>query len=186
MHYFSSITISWLRYVHSNNKMLRIIYNTWFWFLCETGWFKKKNNDFSAFFNILFSPSFVNQQLFLNTIYTAADNLLVIINDILDLSKVEAFLISQAVFLEPVLNGLMSLSRPHWLEARKTIADLLSADNPRLRDNAELRAACLVPQAAATMHLPATIGDYTDFYSSIGRAQGRDPLTNNISHAPKS
>ena len=91
--------------------------------------------------------------------------------------KIEAFLISQAVFLEPVLNGLMSLSRPHWLEARKTIADLLSADNPRLRDNAELRAACLVPQAAATMHLPATIGDYTDFYSSIGRAQGRDPLS---------
>lgn len=27
-----------------------------------------------------------------------------------------------------------------------------------------------VPQADATMHLPATIGDYTDFYSSIHHA----------------
>jgi fumarylacetoacetase len=62
----------------------------------------------------------------------------------------------------------MSLSRAHWLEARATIANLLSADNPTVRDNAELRAKCLVAQAEATMHLPATIGDYTDFYSSIG------------------
>lgn len=28
----------------------------------------------------------------------------------------------------------------------------------------------IVPQAAAKMHLPAHIGDYTDFYSSIHHA----------------
>jgi fumarylacetoacetase len=76
---------------------------------------------------------------------------------------------SQDVFRQPVLNGLMSLPRSHWLEARATITHLLSADSPVLRDNAELRAVCLVAQADATMHLPATIGDYTDFYSSIGK-----------------
>jgi len=35
-----------------------------------------------------------------------------------------------------------------------------------LRDNAGLRTSVLVPQSEATMHLPAEIGDYTDFYSS--------------------
>ena len=30
--------------------------------------------------------------------------------------------------------------------------------------------ACLVPQSAATMQLPAAIGDYTDFYASIFHA----------------
>ena len=28
----------------------------------------------------------------------------------------------------------------------------------------------LVPQSSATMHLPAEIGDYTDFYSSLDHA----------------
>ena len=74
----------------------------------------------------------------------------------------------QDVFREPVLNGLMSLTRAHWLEARATLTSLLSADNPVLRDDAALRASSLVSRATASMHLPATIGDYTDFYSSIG------------------
>jgi fumarylacetoacetase len=78
----------------------------------------------------------------------------------------------QDVFREPVLNGLMSLTRAHWLEARATLTSLLSADNPALRDDAALRATCLVSRAAASMHLPATIGDYTDFYSSIGTENG--------------
>merc|ERR1712117_741977 len=47
---------------------------------------------------------------------------------------------------------------------------LLSRDNATIRDDPGLRAAALVPQSAATMHLPATIGDYTDFYSSLDHA----------------
>ncbi len=78
----------------------------------------------------------------------------------------------QDVFREPVLNGLMSLTRAHWLEARATLTSLLSADNPALRDDAALRATCLVSRTTASMHLPATIGDYTDFYSSIGTENG--------------
>jgi fumarylacetoacetase len=35
-----------------------------------------------------------------------------------------------------------------------------------LRDDAALRGEALVPMAAVVMHLPAEIGDYTDFYSS--------------------
>ncbi|RKO82755.1 hypothetical protein BDK51DRAFT_24287 [Blyttiomyces helicus] len=61
----------------------------------------------------------------------------------------------------------MSLGRPAWREARETLQTLLSATGPSvLRDNAALRASALVPLASVTYHLPATIGDYTDFYAS--------------------
>lgn len=53
-----------------------------------------------------------------------------------------------------------------WAKARATIQHLLSADVPTLRDNEELKKKALVPMADVTMHLPAKIGDYTDFYSS--------------------
>lgn len=61
----------------------------------------------------------------------------------------------------------MALPRSAWIEARKTIRELLSKDSSKLRDDAQLRAKALVPQSTATLHLPAEIGDYTDFYSSL-------------------
>eukprot|EP00128_Syssomonas_multiformis_P010131 Colp12_sorted_trinity150504_noHs@16023 len=97
---------------------------------------------------------------------------------VLDLSELSAFFDTPNlkdhvhVFSEPALNGFMALGRPAWLEARAVTQKLLSKDEPALRDNAELRAKALVPQSEAKMHLPAQIGDYTDFYSS------RDHATN--------
>ena len=35
-----------------------------------------------------------------------------------------------------------------------------------MEKNEALRARCLHPMAAVQMHMPATVGDYTDFYSS--------------------
>lgn len=64
----------------------------------------------------------------------------------------------------------MGLKRAAWLEARKTIQELLSKDSPKLRDDAQLRSKAFVPQSDATLHLPAQIGDYTDFYSSLQHA----------------
>jgi len=95
---------------------------------------------------------------------------------ILDLSKIshlfDGTLLAehQAVFQQPCLNGLMSLPRACWVEARNTISSLLSKSNPKLRDSTELRSKCMVFQSEATMHLPAKIGDYTDFYSSLDHA----------------
>ncbi|XP_076457121.1 fumarylacetoacetase-like [Babylonia areolata] len=74
------------------------------------------------------------------------------------------------VFDQPTLNAFMALGRPAWQEARTTLQRILSASEPVLRDNADLRARAFVPQASATMHLPAKIGDYTDFYSSKNHA----------------
>eukprot|EP00088_Acartia_fossae_P068828 TRINITY_DN8808_c0_g1_i1.p1 TRINITY_DN8808_c0_g1~~TRINITY_DN8808_c0_g1_i1.p1 ORF type:complete len:421 (-),score=116.64 TRINITY_DN8808_c0_g1_i1:126-1388(-) len=95
---------------------------------------------------------------------------------IVDLSKISHLfdgpLLSehQAVFQQPCLNGLMSLPRACWLEARKTLTTLLSSSCPVLRDNTDLRNRALLLQSEASMHLPAKIGDYTDFYSSLDHA----------------
>ncbi|GFT06726.1 fumarylacetoacetase [Nephila pilipes] len=72
----------------------------------------------------------------------------------------------QDVFSEESLNSFMSLGKDCWHEARKTLQSLLSSENPTLRDDANLRAKAFVPLDVVTMHLPAKIGDYTDFYSS--------------------
>lgn len=70
------------------------------------------------------------------------------------------------VFAQPALNAFMALGPAAWDQARSIIQELLDADNPTLRDNAPLRRRALRPQAAVQLHLPAAIGDYTDFYSS--------------------
>lgn len=64
------------------------------------------------------------------------------------------------------LNKFMSKGRPVWRAVRKILTDLLRSDSPTLRDDAALRAEALIPVDRVTMHLPAEIGDYTDFYSS--------------------
>ncbi|OQS03629.1 fumarylacetoacetase [Thraustotheca clavata] len=69
-------------------------------------------------------------------------------------------------FSEPSLNTFMGLGKQAWDSARATIKKLLSVDEATLRDNAALRVRALIPMANVFMHLPAQIGDYTDFYSS--------------------
>jgi fumarylacetoacetase len=86
----------------------------------------------------------------------------------------------------------MSLGRPAWRETRAALQRLLSADEGALRDNPDLRSTALIPQADATMHLPASIGDYTDFFCSKEHAvncgvmfRGPDnPLNPNWLHLP--
>jgi len=118
-------------------------------------------------------------------------------DQILDLSKISNLFsgpllkTQQHVFRESTLNGLMGLSKEHWAEARATLTTLLSRDCPTIRDSS-LKDTCLVAQASATMHLPATIGDYTDFYSSLDHAtnvgtmfRGKDnALMPNWKHLP--
>uniref|UniRef100_A0A8C1DB36 Fumarylacetoacetase n=1 Tax=Cyprinus carpio carpio TaxID=630221 RepID=A0A8C1DB36_CYPCA len=78
----------------------------------------------------------------------------------------------QDVFEQPTLNAFMALGYDVWREARKCLQMLLAADESTLRDDVSLRSRAFVQQSSAMMHLPAEIGDYTDFYSS------RDHATN--------
>jgi fumarylacetoacetase len=83
------------------------------------------------------------------------------------------------------LNSFMSLGAASWRDARTAISDLLREDAPR-QDR------LLRQMAETTMLLPASIGDYTDFYASrhhatnVGRMFRPDgePLMPNWLHLP--
>lgn len=67
---------------------------------------------------------------------------------------------------ESTLNAFMSMGPAHWSALRL-------ASSRALREGAPQAAAlrhCLVPQAQAEHGLPATIGDFTDFYASVYHA----------------
>jgi fumarylacetoacetase len=115
-------------------------------------------------------------------------------NYILDLSVLEneGLLPTSSLFDQPTLNAFMAQERRVWSAVRTTIQTLLDQDTPTLRDNRSLREKSFVPMIQATLHLPAQIGDYTDFYSSKEHATNvgsmfRDPqnaLLPNWLHLP--
>ncbi|KAL3152343.1 hypothetical protein ABBQ32_001407 [Trebouxia sp. C0010 RCD-2024] len=69
-------------------------------------------------------------------------------------------------FHDGSLNAFMAMGRTAWTEARTTLIRLLSAGEGFLRDNKELLETAVLPMADVTLHMPANIGDYTDFYAS--------------------
>jgi fumarylacetoacetase len=71
-----------------------------------------------------------------------------------------------AACAEPSLYRLMALGREAWTALRRGLSQCLREDAPRA---AEL-AAALIPQSGAEFRLPARIGNYTDFYTSIHHA----------------
>lgn len=66
----------------------------------------------------------------------------------------------------PVLNGLMDQGPAAWSALRLALSHVLREGAP---EQAQLQG-CLVPQALAEYAVPARIGDYTDFYTSIHHA----------------
>lgn len=71
------------------------------------------------------------------------------------------------VFAEATLNRFLEHPQPVWLAFRARLMDLLRVGgDPALQTNQALQVAAFFAVATATMHLPLTIGDYTDFYSS--------------------
>jgi fumarylacetoacetase len=66
----------------------------------------------------------------------------------------------------PMLNAFMAMGPKAWSALRAALSRALS-------ESAELESAlsrCLVPQAEAEFTVPAHIGDYTDFYTSVHHA----------------
>ena len=64
------------------------------------------------------------------------------------------------------LNALMALGAPAWSALRLALSRALREGAP---EQAALQS-CLVPQASAEFGVPARIGDYTDFYTSVHHA----------------
>jgi len=90
---------------------------------------------------------------------------------VLDLSVLEAAgLIATGadvpLFDRPALNAFMALGPDAWARVRGQLGSLLGTEDGRLRDDGALRARALPPLAEARLHLPFTVAEYTDFYSS--------------------
>lgn len=92
---------------------------------------------------------------------------------------------TRAVLAAPAMNGIMALGAPAMRALRHHLFHLLIADSAR----AEPRA--LVPMREAEMAVPASIGDYSDFYASafhatrVGRLFRPDnPLLPNYKFVP--
>jgi fumarylacetoacetase len=90
--------------------------------------------------------------------------------DLAALAKLEVFEAQAARGIQAggrsSLNALMQLGPPVWSAVRRALFEGLqegSSLQTRLRS-------CLVPQTGAQYSLPAQIGDYTDFYTSIYHA----------------
>lgn len=66
----------------------------------------------------------------------------------------------------PTLNGLMELGHPAWAAIRNAVFDGLLQGSKRQA----VFERCLIPQSQVEHSLPATIGDFTDFYASIHHA----------------
>jgi fumarylacetoacetase len=68
------------------------------------------------------------------------------------------------------LNALLELGVDQWSALRLRLSELLGEDTcgpGRVRNSVATK---LIPHDEVTMHLPAAIGDYTDFYASIDHA----------------
>lgn len=83
-------------------------------------------------------------------------------------------------FNQPTLNKFIETGKANWSKIRAELQDLLSSDNPILRDNQALRGQVFLKQIDVVMHLPVHIPGYTDFYSSKEHATNvgcmfRDP-----------
>jgi len=97
----------------------------------------------------------------------------------------------KTLFCKETLNDFMNAGRSTWTAARKEITALLSKDSS-IKDDADLKKKVLVAQNDVTMVMPATVGDYTDFYASKEHATNvgtmfRDPknaLLPNWLHLP--
>jgi len=72
-------------------------------------------------------------------------------------------------FLEPTLNKFMAQGKLIWKECRNLLQGLFK-ENGALKFNKDLQERCMRNQNDVQMLLPAKIGDYTDFYSSIWHA----------------
>jgi len=85
-----------------------------------------------------------------------------------------------------VLNPLMALGRIHWSTLRGRLVELLVDES-----NRRAVSPLLVPMRDGRMLLPATIGDYTDFYASVFHATNvgalfrpDNPLLPNYKYVP--
>ena len=91
----------------------------------------------------------------------------------------------------PALNPLMGLGPAPRVALRRRVSELLAADGPERAKAEGIASRVLHSAAQCTLHLPATIGEFTDFFAGIHHATngGRrrdpnNPLSPNYKYVP--
>ncbi|PWL39333.1 fumarylacetoacetase [Flagellimonas aquimarina] len=108
--------------------------------------------------------------------------------DLVAVAELDVFDFNTAVLEKDTLNDFISLGKSITKRVRTNIQHWLKDEDSILAGKSEL----FVLQSEASMHMPVSIGDYTDFYSSIEHATNvgtmfRDPknaLMPNWKHIP--
>ncbi|MEW2920214.1 fumarylacetoacetase [Muricauda sp. ANG21] len=108
--------------------------------------------------------------------------------DLAALAEFDVFEFNTALLEKDTLNDFISLGKEITTKVRRKIQYWLKDDNSVLAGKPEL----FVKQSETQMHMPVSIGDYTDFYSSMEHATNvgkmfRDPenaLLPNWKHIP--
>ncbi|RIV43042.1 fumarylacetoacetase [Flagellimonas pelagia] len=108
--------------------------------------------------------------------------------DLAAVAELDVFEFNTAVLEKDTLNDFISLGKEITNRVRKKIQYWLKDDHSPLAGKPEL----FVKQSEVQMHMPVSVGDYTDFYSSIEHATNvgkmfRDPenaLLPNWKHIP--
>ncbi|KAF4339111.1 fumarylacetoacetase [Fusarium beomiforme] len=78
-----------------------------------------------------------------------------------------------AVFSQTTLNDFAGLGRPVHRATRAYLQDVFRKETPYpeiLKDNEALRKQALIPIGDVQMHMPLSIGDYTDFFAGRNHA----------------
>ncbi len=91
----------------------------------------------------------------------------------------------------PALNGWLALPPGERSGLRRHVSDLLWSEGVLRPQAEEIAGDLLVDASRATMHMPAIVGDYTDFYAGIRHAENvgalfrpDNPLLPNYKHVP--
>jgi fumarylacetoacetase len=114
---------------------------------------------------------------------------------ILDLFELSAAGLLPSVLTEPLqstcLNALMGADLDQRQALRAALCGLVTDRKSALAESESLQRRILVPQNSVNLELPATIGDYTDFYASLFHATNvgsmfrpDNPLLPNYKHIP--
>eukprot|EP00163_Fabomonas_tropica_P026649 TRINITY_DN4989_c0_g1_i2.p1 TRINITY_DN4989_c0_g1~~TRINITY_DN4989_c0_g1_i2.p1 ORF type:complete len:429 (+),score=111.82 TRINITY_DN4989_c0_g1_i2:30-1289(+) len=71
-----------------------------------------------------------------------------------------------SAFKQSTLNAFMGMGKAAWSEFRSVISGLFTEGSATSLQNSDDLAKCLIDASEVEMLLPASIGDYTDFYAS--------------------
>ena len=101
-------------------------------------------------------------------------------------------ILSREVFDQPTLNDFIALGKPVWRNVRAKLSEIFNFENREFWNTPDFREYVVYSILDVEMLMPVSVGDYTDFYSSLEHATNvgkmfRDPgnpLLPNWKHIP--